>query len=313
MPAPLDVLTAGALKRALGVIPLTQADLAKSAKLAQGTVSNFLRARPVRIEHAESILEAIAAASHQASLSEVNAARVADTLQRARASLNAESVGRYGFRDGLKSLWAPSDYLMIVMALTDDQRMNLSKSFDYLNAEHFRAHVRCVAAGVRYKWVVYETESPGKIRSEYRQYIEELQLQLAQDHSAELQRALKKKRPAEKDVRRFLEERVQCRVVPHGAQRPAQQIPFRITIFGDIVCLCSEERELRGYQYSEEYFVLSASELVGVKQALEGLFIVCPDIRGQAAATPDAREKCRASHDRVRQEFLKALVYKIGT
>ena len=29
MPTPLDVLTAGALKRVLGVIPLTQADLAK--------------------------------------------------------------------------------------------------------------------------------------------------------------------------------------------------------------------------------------------------------------------------------------------
>lgn len=312
MPAPLDVLTAGALKRALAVIPLAQADLAQSAHLAQGTVSNFLRARPVRVEHAEKILDSILAAAREAALSPAHATRVEDTIARARASLNAGSLAPRGLRNGWKPFWAPNDYLMIVMALTDDERMNLSKSFDYLNAEHFRAHVRCVAAGVRYKWVVYETENPGKVRSEYRQYIEELQLKLTKDHGEELPAGLGKKRPTEREIRRFVEDRVRCRVVPYGAQRLAQQIPFRITIFGDIVSLCSEERELRGYQYGEEYFVLSAAELLGVKQALDGLFLVSPDIRGEASADRDTREKCRAAHDRVRQEFLKALVKKIG-
>ena len=313
MPTPLDVLTAGALKRALGTIPLAQADLAKSVKLAQGTVSNFLRARPVRVEHAEKILDAISAAADRAGLSEPNAARVSETIARARASLNAEAVGRYRRAVDLKPYWPPSDYLMIVMALTDDERINLSKSFDYLNAEHFRTHVRCVSGGVKYKWVVYETETPEKIRGEWRQYMEELQINLLKDHSDELQSELAKKRPTEKEIRKLLEERVQCRIVPYVALRPAQQIPFRITIFGDIVCLCSEERELRGYQYGQDYFVLSAAELTGVKQALEGLFIVCPDIRGGTTVESDEREKCRASHNRVRQEFLKALIKKMGS
>jgi len=313
MPTPLDVLTAGALKRVLRVIPLAQADLAKSVKLAQGTVSNFLRARAVRVEHAEKILEAISAAANRARLSEANAARVNETIARARASLNAEPVGRHRRGGDLKPFWPPSDYLMIVMALTDDERINLSKSFDYLNAEHFRTHVRCVAGGVNYKWVVYETETPEKIRSEWRQYMEELQIKLLKDHSDELQSELARKRLTEKEIRKLLEERVQCRIVPYGALRPAQQIPFRITIFGDIVCLCSEERELRSYQHGEEYFVLSAPELTGIKQALEGLFIVCPDIRGETAAESGEREKCRASHNRVRQQFLKALIKKMGT
>ena len=143
--------------------------------------------------------------------------------------------------------------------------------------------------------------------------MEELQIKLVKDHSDERQSELAKKRPTEKEIRKLLEERVQCRIVPYGALRPAQQIPFRITIFGDTVCLCSEERELRSYQYGEEYFVLSAPELTGVKQALEGLFIVCPDIRGRTAGESDAREKCCVSHNRVRQEFLKALIKKMGT
>jgi len=156
MPVQLDFLTARALNRVRRRI-IAQAELARRVGLAQGTISNFLRGKPIRIDHAESILGMISTVADSASLPQAQAVSVHEIISRARGLLSGDLMNNRRVGEVRGNSWEPSDYFTVIMALTDEPRLNLTKSFDYLNAEHFSSHVRCVANGVKYRWVVYET------------------------------------------------------------------------------------------------------------------------------------------------------------
>src|SRR5579862_7218916 len=116
----LDVLTAGAIRRAMGLLSLRQLDLAKSADVAQGTVSNLLRGKQIQINHAAKVLDALSTAAAQTKLPADKALLVTDALERAGAILSGELVHwrRLGER-------APSDSIIDIMDLADGDRLNL--------------------------------------------------------------------------------------------------------------------------------------------------------------------------------------------
>lgn len=146
----LDFLTAQALNRARRKI-IVQFELARDAGLAQGTVSNFLRGRPTRVGHAESILNVLSATLDKKSLPEDQAVYVRDTILRARSALTGDLPPTRHVGKTKGTSWEPSDYFGVLMALTDEPRLNLTKAFDYLNEKHFNAHVGCVTNGVEYQ------------------------------------------------------------------------------------------------------------------------------------------------------------------
>jgi len=99
----------------------------------------------------------ISTVADSASLPQAQAVSVHEIISRARGLLSGDLMNNRRVGEVRGNSWEPSDYFTVIMALTDEPRLNLTKSFDYLNAEHFSSHVRCVANGVKYRWVVYET------------------------------------------------------------------------------------------------------------------------------------------------------------
>lgn len=286
----LDLSIAGAVDRARRKAGITQQDLATKLHAAQGRVSNFFRGRPVRDDFAQHLLEVLATETQRSDLRGDEIDRILQTIRHAQGLIRGEV--RHGARAAsLPTTWEPSDYFAILMTLTDATRLNLTKAFDYRNRAHFKAHVDCVARGVCYRWIAYESE---QVRTEWENYIKEVQELLPKVHRNRI-------------------DQLQCHILPADAVRQGESIPFRVTIFGDDVCLCSEERAAHTYSHGTLYFVLGAGELGGLNNALGALFDLCPEISDPNAASNSLIETCHKYHNMVRSAFLQALlVSKVG-
>lgn len=200
---------------------------------------------------------------------------------------------------------AEASYLTeLVMTLTDEPRLNLTKSFDYFDAEHFRAHVSCILNGVSYRWLAYETE---KIDDHWHWYTEELLNRLRRHHVA-LQQQLRKSRMSDQDIQDFLGSRVQCHVFPTRVQCSGQVIPFRIVIFGKSICLCTEEPGPRTYHQGHTFLV--PPPFLQLRRYLYALYRMCPAISERYGIPNSAKtnERLHACHRSLRSALLKALV-----
>jgi hypothetical protein len=305
----LDNLTARTLDNLCSELGIHQISLSKGAGTAQGTVSNFLRGKPIRWEKAKSILKALSAIAELLQLDDGQRTAVRETIARAEGTVSRHAAAN--LRIGrTNSSWTPSDLFMVIMSLTDEPRLNLTKSFDYRSRPHFLAHVECVARGITYQWVAYENES---LESDWNTYTEDLGKTLYNEHRQELRDQLRKKNiERAKDVQRFLEERVECHVLPSSAQELGQRIPFRITVFSNAVCLCSEEQTAHSYHQGGQYFVLPTEEIKDLQTALQALFVVCPPVEKIRTGTAPNTEVIRQYHDKLRSSFLQALIKKVS-
>jgi hypothetical protein len=145
-----------------------------------------------------------------------------------------------------------------VMSLTGDDRLNLTKSFDYFDNRHFREHAHCLDNGINYRWLAYENKNLKKYWDRYRK---ELDAEITKPIAA---------------------GQLECHVFPLTSERAAR-IPFRITMFGERICLCGEERAPNTYQHGVDTI---AVQPVGQHEkafkkmwdALDGLFRECPTI-----------------------------------
>jgi transcriptional regulator with XRE-family HTH domain len=313
----LDLPRAGALNRARRKISLTQVDLANKVGFAQGTVSNFFRGKPVRSESAEKILEVLFAETKKAPLRNSEMETVLNVISLAQDYLRGEISDDRRIGGPRDSSWEASDLFVILMALTDAPRLNLTKSFDYRNVEHFKAHVRCVAKGVQYRWVAYHSDA---LRMEWDEYLKEVEILLKEEVRKLLEEQVHLE-PETQRKRRLLAERIrertknlkkqlQCHIFRGDPEVLGGSIPFRITVFGGDVCLCSEERAPHTYRHGSQYFVLRPPELGGLKNALGAIFDVCPSIDGAQGTSSEAL--ARKYHNMVRSAFLQTLVGKIG-
>lgn len=304
MPVSLDPASAAASDRVRRKIGLAQSSLAKEAEVAQGTISNFFQGKSVRNDFARRILEVLEDHVKKDSPSSRDLRTAADIILRARKRLSARTAEDRFVSDPDHVAWEPSDFFMLLMRLTDKPRLNLTKAFDYQNEEHFRAHAECVLRGVPYDWIAYRSDS---LRAEWNDYLSDLRVLLLEKNS---DRARDERQDSyrEKDVDTRLRDQIRCHAIPKALELRTPPIPFRITLFGDDVCLCSEEREKREYQYGGRYFVLDAEELRDLRVALRSLFDACPAIDSQAEGGADALNLCRKSHDSVRSAFLKVLL-----
>lgn len=305
----IDAPLAAALNRIRRKIPLSQLDLANRAEVAQGTVSNFLRGKGVRRDFAGKILDVLETAIRNASLSSRTQKTFLDTISRAKKVLSGEMTYDHQFGNPEGSGWEPGDFFAVLMALTDSPRLNLTKAFDYRNDEHFKAHIECVRRGVTYKWVAYDSDMLQVEWSEYISDVREL-LMADQVNSRKVRRKIS---DADKGADIRLEEQLQCHVLPKGDEIATPPIPFRITVFGNDVCLCSEERDPNAYRYGVRYFVLGAAESTNLRDALGALFDVCPSISEPRDQALEVLKRCHKYHDLVRSAFLQALVSKFGS
>src|SRR5579872_3654856 len=127
-----------------------------------------------------------------------------------------------------------TSYLLSVMALSRDDRYNISKDFNYFDGfegKHFKDHVKAIEADVKYHWLIYKLEDDisNDIESKWNEYLEHVQ-DKAND-----------KNKIKKQITSNLEYRVL------KVKTKYQQIRWRITIYGDKVVLSTYEPEINSY------------------------------------------------------------------
>lgn len=145
------------------------------------------------------------------------------------------------------------DYWKSIMNVSDKSRYNLSKNFGYLSGKHFEAHIAAVNEGVKYYWLVYESNFNVK---DWENYIS----------------ALKKEVDSAK-----VDEQIHCHILPINEQ--TRRIDWRITVFEKQITLCARERRRGDYEKSKvtvEFDEKSTSKLV---ETLKNLFDRCPDVK----------------------------------
>jgi hypothetical protein len=235
-------------------------------------------------------------------LSNAEAASVRRTIDNARRIIGGKTSARVGRLTESKSFsTSPARILEMVMSLTDEPRLNLTKGFDYYDQPHFSGHVKCVARGVSYSWLAYETDT---LKAEWRSYLQELEEELALEHLDMLKQRLKKPVDLEA-IKALLDKQVKCHVYPKRALQPVEPIPFRITIFGGTIGVCSEESAPYTYPHGSEAIVLRGAALERLREALASLYQDCRP--AQATHT----ERLKKGHDELREAFFQALVEKL--
>jgi len=289
---------------------LLQTDLAKNSGVAHGTVSNFLRGGRIRTDHAQQILTALAKAAEEGAKGQLRVF-IFDSIGKARelVDFNIPTGGR-ALQQFKSFSGAPSRLLEIVMGLTDEPRTNLTKAWDYFTPEHFSAHVACIANGVSYRWLAYESD---RLHADWDAYRVKLEEQLKYRHRDEVERQLQQP-VSDRNVKELISDKVHCHVFPLSVQKPGQLIPFRVTVFGKSVCLCSEEVARQKYSEGMNTIVIRNPDFLELKDALETLYENCPDINadpksaGRIQSTLKELEHC---HRILREAFLEALLKNI--
>jgi len=238
------------------------------------------------------ILDLLFSEAEKASLSDRDRSKVFGTIKHAQEILAGKTTTERRIVHAAGP-WEPADFFSVMMSLIDSDRLNLTKAFDWKNDAHFQAHIRCVSKGISYGWVAYESETPEALEGEWGAYYEEV------GRSAALRAEI-------------LEAKLRCHVLPREAWLKEEAIPFRITVFGEEVCLCHEERSIRTYSSGNLYFMLSTNELGfgGVSNALAALFDVCPSIAEYRRANRTTIETCKKYHNILRSAFLRAMISK---
>jgi transcriptional regulator with XRE-family HTH domain len=275
-------------------IGLLQADLAQRARVAQGSVSNFLKGRPLASRYRQDILEALTNAVQDATAKKEiptpELVKIRRTLEKARQVLGAANPEDKR-SEKLKSLsLLPSRINELAMALTTDERLNLTKGWDYFNPEHFRAHVVCVAIGVEYRWLAYESPTT---EVDWKSYVETVIDTIAHHHRHEMEKRTGRSLTT-KDIENTVKKQVKLQIFPREAQQLGQLVPFRITMYGKRACLCSEEPEANSYRRGVDTVILR--DFLPVWEALNALYEACRQ------RVP--YERLRDRHDTLRHEFL---------
>jgi hypothetical protein len=169
------------------------------------------------------------------------------------------------------------------MALTDADRFNVTKAFDYFDNRHFEEHVACVKRGIRYHWLLYESSTAVRDWERY---------------TRKLRRRANLSEPV-------LRDKVECRILPVDT-RKKPWIPFRITMFGNDICLCGAERRPNTYRLGKDTIALGCADgFMDLKLAFDRLFEKCPNIEAWQHWQPSP--EVEAAHDTLRREFLGLL------
>ncbi len=130
------------------------------------------------------------------------------------------------FRLARKRMRTTVDYFMEQMMISDDPRSVIGKDFRYtggFSGPHFREHVKCVARGIRYRWLVYDsipTERSAKWG--WTSYQRAVRTGLKELHADGEFRESRRSDP--------FDEQIQVRIL-NGVPID-RQIPWRVTILG---------------------------------------------------------------------------------
>jgi hypothetical protein len=119
-----------------------------------------------------------------------------------------------------------------VMALTDDDRCNVTKDFEYFDTRHFDAHVACVNRTISYDWLIYESEH---VESDWHWYTERLKAKLSKQFNR-----------TKEEAESIVSGQIKCKVIPVSSEQ-ISTIPFRVTMFGEDICLCGAEPRRHSY------------------------------------------------------------------
>jgi len=191
----------------------------------------------------------------------------------------------------LKHYWRAFDrhrtvsrYVERIMELSKEERLNLTKSFDYLGREHYEKHAACLLHGVKYRWVAYDSPTLVADWNQYLAILDNLKFK-AQDHLGQLQ----------------------CRVLP-SSESLLPLIRYRITLFGNTISVSIEESKPNTYRYSTDSITISGTSGTGaeafgeMKAALEAIWHGCEDINA-----PRTSRSFVLEHERLRKAFLRGI------
>lgn len=306
------------LDRVCDMIGLSHLKISERAKISQGTVWNCLNCRAIRADFAERIYNVVAKAAEQCAENRRIRSDDVGFSRRTLTSVRLQIEGGVERRTRRNDTFTPSSLTSshlteLIMALTDVPRLVFAKSFDYLNQEHFRAHARCVAYGVNYRWLVYEplTRKASSLKGLWNDaYIDAL-VDLVHG-IVNKKRSIDERPLAKPEIRELVSQRVKCRVYPNVVQQPGRLVPFRFTIFENEVCMCSEEPEPRTYPYGQT-IVLSPPWFSDIQRILNQLYEICPSIEmlgtdSFEAKTWKNREELLRLHKTLRTEFLRSVL-----
>jgi len=182
--------------------------------------------------------------------------------------------------------WTVSQHIERIMGLSSDDRLNLTKAWDYLSEAHFEAHAQCVKNRVRYRWLAYDSPT---IEDDWENYKEALK-----DYGVSAEN---------------IGAQIECKVLPFSKEQ-LPRIPYRITLFGDVISVSFEEPEAGSYHNAIESVTISqavpsqAGVYRDLKIALEVLYSGCNDIATYKTLPQNPRI---ADHAHLRTTFLKAL------
>jgi len=295
---------------------LSPRKLSGLAGVSVGSVWNYLHAKTMRADLADRIHRQIANhASRLLGRGKVAASHI-DFIRSTVATKNLykKPNENAGVQQGeSSSLKVATHVAELVMALTDDPRLNLAKDFEYAHERHFRAHARCVLRGIKYRWLVYE--NPGLIR-QWKRYLRKLISHIATEERNNID-----------DVRKRLEEKgtVEFRVYPRITQEEGRLLPFRITVFAVTrfdpqhegaqrecdVCVLTEEPDVKTYSIGRT-FVLGRPIASAVRSALEDLYEKCPrvdelqDAKTYEEKAYDLYDDLVKRHNQLRAQILRA-------
>ncbi len=326
----LTVAEAKDLDRVRDLLRLSYAELAERSKIkgrniSAGSVWKLLKgSRELRDDYAFAIYGALATKAEQEKtnrrLSNENLLFVQAALAGMRKKLERTPIPQPAVLNEIgPSSIASSHLVELVMALTDVPRLNLSHSFDYFHSRHFKGHSWCVKHGIKYRWLAYETPNANTLRTDWNErYVRRMTRQLAVDFNEDQEALRARIFGIEKQVDgRFypyvqLEKEWQENVRLREKYRLGQRIPFRVTVFESIVCVCTEEPEPRRYPFGQTA-VLRSPSFFDLQHILNDLFKICPTI--DLIGTPEARDYVRANarqlledHNKLREAFLRAVL-----
>lgn len=307
---------ARSLRQVCKIAGLSPRKLSRLAGVSVGSVWNYLHAKTMRADLADrihrQILDYVGRLLGRREVAAGHADFIRRTLGTKDLYKKANEITGIRQRESSSSKVA-THVAELVMALTDDPRLNLAKDFEYAHERHFRAHARCVLRGIKYRWLVYE--NPGLTR-QWKKYLRKLVSHIATEERSKIE-----------DVRKRLEEEgtLECRVYPKIAQEEGRLLPFRITVFaatkfdpqhegaqreGD-VCVLTEEPEVKTYSIGRT-FVLGRPTASAVRTALEDLYEKCPGVDElQGAKTYEKKaydlyDDLTKRHNQLRAQILRA-------
>lgn len=144
-----------------------------------------------------------------------------------------------------------------IMMLSNKDRYNLRKDFEYYSNSHFNDHAKAIKEGVKYHWLIYESQFN---EGDWKNYLEKLVKETGFQYGQ-------------------IQKQVECHILPIPDNK--RRIEWGITVFGDQVTLCGYEPSRKTYKKSKITIEFGKDGTNVIGNSLKDLFDICPPINSQ--------------------------------